>query len=321
MFILKGHITIGDYNFKAITEVEITHSVDELSDTAIIKMPAKFKVKQTGEEKFTEEAIKVGDKVSITLGYEGEYEGVEFKGFVASIGGKIPLEIKCEDAIWQLRRKNINKAFGKVMLKEVLTELVSGTQVELADNIPEYSLDKFIIKNKNGAKVLEDLKNNHCMTAFIDDDGKLYVGLKQTTNIGQSAVYDLNYNIVENNLEYKTAEQRKIRVKYTYIAKDNKRKSVEVGDEDGEQRTFTTSIVSDGKKLKEVAETELKNLKYDGFEGSIKSFLIPYATRGMAAVIKDKEHPNREGKYFIKKVVTSFGTSGARRTVHISNKL
>ena len=41
----------------------------------------------------------------------------------------------------------------------------------------------------------------------------------------------------------------------------------------------------------------------------------------MAAVIQDSEHPAREGKYFIKKVVTTYGSSGARRDVTISNKL
>ena len=39
------------------------------------------------------------------------------------------------------------------------------------------------------------------------------------------------------------------------------------------------------------------------------------------AVIQDSEHPAREGKYFIKKVVTTYGSSGARRDVTISNKL
>lgn len=131
----------------------------------------------------------------------------------------------------------------------------------------------------------------------------------------------MNYNLVANDLEYKSAEQKKIKVKYTYIAKDNQRKSIEVGDEGGEQRTFHTSVVSDETKLKEMAQAELKKLKYDGFEGSVTSFLIPYATRGMSAIIKDKEHPNREGKYFIKKVETSFGISGARRKIEISNKL
>jgi hypothetical protein len=41
----------------------------------------------------------------------------------------------------------------------------------------------------------------------------------------------------------------------------------------------------------------------------------------MKAKFIDSEHPNREGNYFIKKVVTSFGTGGARRKVTIGNRL
>lgn len=322
MYVLKSEITIGDFTFLSVHDVEITKSVEDLTDTAVIKLPAKFKVRQNGEEKYTEEAIKVGDEVTIKLGYENEYEGVEFTGFVASIGSKIPLEIKCEDAMWLLRRKNINKAFNqKTTLKAILQEVVSGTKVELSDKIPQYSVDKWICQNVNGAKALQDIKENLSMSAYLDDNGKLYVGLEQLNNIGQEVIYDLNYNLVENNLEYKSADEKRLKVKYTYIDKKNHRKSVEVGDDDGELRTFHTTTVSDEKQMKESAIAELKNLKYDGFEGSVKSFLIPFSTRGMAAVIKDSEHKNREGKYFIKKVITTFGMDGARREVSISNKL
>ena len=70
-----------------------------------------------------------------------------------------------------------------------------------------------------------------------------------------------------------------------------------------------------------MATAELTRNKYDGFEGSVKSFLIPFATRGMTAKIIDKEHPNRERNYYIKKVVVNYGLDGARRTVTIGNKL
>jgi hypothetical protein len=74
-------------------------------------------------------------------------------------------------------------------------------------------------------------------------------------------------------------------------------------------------------ELEEMAKAAIEKLKYDGFEGDVTSFLIPFATRGMKAKILDSEHPNREGNYFIKKVVTTFGTGGARRKVSIGNKL
>lgn len=321
MFILEAFVKIGNYTFNAVTDVEIIKSVEDLSDTAIIKLPTAFKVKQNDEKKFTEDALKVGDKVEIILGYEGKYSGVEFTGFVKKISPKIPLEIHCEDNLWLLRRKNITKSWENTTMKEILKEVVKDTPVELAENIPEVKLEKWIINNANGAQVLESFKKDLLMSVFIDDDGKLYCGLQQLTNIGQTVVYDLNYNLVENNLEFKSKEERKIKIKYTYIDTANKRKSIEVGDADGEQRTYHTTVISDESKLEEMAKAEIEKLKYDGFDGDIKSFLIPYATRGMKAKFIDKEHPNREGNYFIKKVTTTFGTSGARRVVTIGNRL
>ena len=322
MFILESKVEIGSYIFNQVNEIEITKSVEELSDTAVIKLPTRFKVRQNGEQKFTEEAIKVGDKVTITLGYEGKYSGVEFTGFVKKISPKIPLEIHCEDALWILRRKNITRSWEKTTMKEILTEVVKDTPVQLADNIPSVNLDKWIIKNANGAQVLESLKKDLLMTAFINDDGKLYCGLQQLTNINQTVVYDLNYNLVENNLEFKSKEDRRIKVEFEYInPKKNKRTIVEAGDLDGEKRTLKTSVVSDLVTLQKMADSEVEKLKYDGFEGDVVSFLIPFATRGMKAKLLDNEHPNREGNYFIKKVVTTFGTGGARRKITIGNKL
>lgn len=321
MFVLKCKILIGDYTFNSVHEVEITKSVEDLMDTALIKLPTKFRIRSTGELKFIEEVIKPGDKVEITLAYDGKFEKMEFAGYVSKVSPKIPLEIHCEDAMWLLRRKNINKAFGKTTIRDILQELVSGTGIALSEQIPAIPVDKYIIQNANAAQVLQKLKEDFSLTSFIDDAGKLYCGLQQLTNINQAAKYDLNYNLVSNDLEFKTEDDKRLKIRYTYIDKQNKKKQVEVGDGGGELRTFHTTVISDEAKLKEMASAELRKLKYAGFEGSVKSFLIPFATRGMAAEIIDKEHPNRSGNYFIKKVVTSFGTSGARRTVTIGNKL
>lgn len=324
MYILDGKAEIGDYVFNAVHGIEITKSVEELSDTAIIKLPTRFKIRQNGERKYTEEAIKVGDKVVITLAYEGRYSGVEFRGYVKKISPKTPIEIHCEDAIWLLRRKNINKVWGKTSIKEIVQEIIKGTSILISrymekQNVP---LDKWIVRNANGAQVLESFRKDLAQTVFIDDEDKLYVGLQQLTNIGETVVYDLNYNLVENNLEFRSKDERRIKIKYNYMnPTTNQKESIEIGDADGEQREYTTSVVSDKMQLEAMAKAELQKLKYDGFDGDIVSFLIPYATRGMKAKLIDEEHPNREGNYFIKKVVTTFDTGGARRKVTLGNKL
>lgn len=322
MFILEANIQIGNYSFKSIHEVEITKSVDELGDTAIIKLPTKFKVTQSSEEKYTEEAIKIGDAVTITLGYEGKYSGVEFKGFVKKISPKIPLEIQCEDAIWLLRRKTINKSWTEnTTLKQVLQEVVSGTEVQLAENGTDIQLNKWIIKNANGAQVLQKIKEELLMSVFINDEGKLFVGLQQGTNIDQEAKYDLNYNLVENNLEFRTKEERLVKVRYIYKDSENKEDVVEVGDPAGENHDYYTSIIKDRSQREVLAKEEIEKLKYDGYDGDVVSFLLPYATRGMKALITDAEHSNRDGAYFIKKVVTRLGMGGARRTATMGGRL
>lgn len=321
MFVLEAEIVIGEFRFRTIHEVEITKSVDELADTAVIKLPTRFIVRQSGQEKYTEEVIKPGDPVKITLGYDGKYSGVEFEGYVKKVSPKIPLEIHCEDAIWLLRRKNISKVWQKTNLRNVLQEVVAGTALKLAGNLPEIELEKWVIKNANGSQVLQKLKEEFGLTIFINDQNELYCGLKAGTNIGEVVKYDLNYNLVENNLEFISKEERKIKVRYVYQAPDNKKKTVEVGDPDGELRTYHTSVVSSEAKLRELAEAEIEKLKYDGFQGDVKSFLVPYATRGMKAEVIDQDHPNMEGSYLVEKVVVSFGSGGARRTVNLGMRL
>ena len=162
LFVLESLVKIGAYEFNTITSIEITKSVDELTDTAIITMPAQFKVRQNGTLLFTDEAIKVGDPVTITLGYERCYSGVEFRGYVSKVNPKIPIEIHCEDATWLLKRKNINKAWNQpVQLKEILQEVVKDTSIKLAANIPEMKIDKFIIQNANANQVLQTLKSDY----------------------------------------------------------------------------------------------------------------------------------------------------------------
>ena len=79
--------------------------------------------------------------------------------------------------------------------------------------------------------------------------------------------------------------------------------------------------MSEEPKLREMARAEKERLKYDGFDGSITSFLVPFATRGMQAHMIDNELKEIDERYFIKKVEITFGRNGARRQVTIGAKL
>ena len=325
MYVLQAKIEIGDYVFNQVHDVTVTKSVDLLSDTAEIKMPmtALFGNKEVGfERKQLEQEIKSGDKVKITLGYKNVIETVEFEGYVRWIKPNTPtITIECEDAVYLIRQKQITKNFGKTNLITVLQYIVEGTGVALAADVPEVNFDKFLLKNVNGAEALEKLKDEYGLSIYIDDNNTLFAGLRQSKNSADSQVYNIYKNIVSHDLKFRRAEDVRIALKVVGILKDNSKVEVLVGDTSGEQRTLHKYNISDKAQLKAIGEAELNDLKFTGYEGTITSFLDPFCTRGFNAQIIDKNYPEREGSYFVPKVVTTYGTGGARRKIELGTKV
>lgn len=322
MYRPEADIIIGNYRFRAVESVRYERGVDTLGGTAVITLPSRFKVRHNNEEKYTEEAIKPGDPVTISFEDKlNDYRKEEFIGYVSRVLPKIPVEVHCEDMAWLLRQKTISKAFNDgCTLVELLNTVLEGVAIPIANKVPEMHLDKYVIKEANAAQVLQKLKSDYALTIYIDDTGSLYVGLKLGVMAGDVA-YSLDAGLAANDLEYKRAEDRKIRVKYEYIAPDNERTIVEAGDSEGDLRSFKTSVVSDPAKLKEMAESEVAKLKYDGYDGSITGFMLPYATPGMAAKLDSERYPDRNEKYFVSKTEFSLGSGGARRKVTLGVKL
>jgi hypothetical protein len=325
MFVLDCNIKIGKFEFNRVHEVTIVKSVDLLSDTAVIKMPASalFGNEEKGfEKKRLESEIKAGDKVEITLEYKDVFKKTEFVGFVKSIKPNTPIvEIQCEDAIYIVRKKRINKNFGKTNLKEVLTFILDGSGVTIGDKIPAMPFDSFLIKNLNGAQALEKIKEKYRLSIFVDDDNKLFASLKETYNNGKIVKYDFYKNIIKHNIQFRRKEDIRLSVEVTGYKKDNTTIKIFIGDTDGEKRELRFRNITDKETLKKIAEEEYEKLKVNGYKGKITSFLVPYATRGMGAEIKDKNFPDRKGLYFIPKVTTTFGQNGARRIVELGSKL
>ena len=90
MFELDVKITIGNYIFTHVNDVRIESSRKSLLDTAVIKLPRKYK------NNIITSVVKEGDTVSIQLGYNGKLS-TEFAGKVLKIGCNTPVEIQCED--------------------------------------------------------------------------------------------------------------------------------------------------------------------------------------------------------------------------------
>ena len=114
--VMNSHIEIGTFVFRdRINSVTTKSSWKALADTASIKLP---NLKRLADGKRAEDLIHVGDTVVIKLGYDGKLQN-EFTGYVSSIKPTIPLEIICEDEMWQLKRRTVTQSWRSVKLREV----------------------------------------------------------------------------------------------------------------------------------------------------------------------------------------------------------
>ena len=97
----------GELILKKIQSVRIESSWKRLTDTAEITLPRKAIHLDQGKVKVSFKQVKEwfrrGDPVLIELGYNGNYE-IEFAGYITHVSADIPIKIKLEDEMYQLKK-------------------------------------------------------------------------------------------------------------------------------------------------------------------------------------------------------------------------
>jgi hypothetical protein len=317
MLVFECELIIGNFLLRSFNALKILSSRKTLGDSAVLKLG------NIGTKQKFRESLKIGDKVSIKMGYRGYEMRTEFEGYISEISPNIPFEIHCLDEIFHLRREELRSPKGKLgmswkktTLREVIQYTVSGYDIDFGD-IPDVELAPFVIEPyANKAQVLKKLKEEYGFDVYFRGK-KLFCGLGYTENIQEEPIFHLQKNVISTDLVYRKKEDSKIKLKAISILPNNKRVDVEVGDKEGETRTwYTESPITDKDKLKILAEAQIEKYKYAGYAGKIKTFGIPYATHTMIGQIRDDTFPERRGRYFIEEVETNVSvTEGFKRHI------
>lgn len=327
-YLLTCKILIDDkYKLGFANEVEITSTWQTLGDTCIIKLPSRGVLVSKGEntdsvEKFSfEERFKAGMNIEVSLGYDGDNQ-LCFVGKIKSLKPTLPFEIHCEDAVYELKRKKaISRVFNGT-LKGLLNSFLSD--VELAENIPDVAISNFVIDKATPAEILEKVKDAYGLAAYYKPSEKvLFVGLPYSEFENYQPVkFSFQDNVVSDSLEYRKAEDVRIKVKAISILKNNQKIEVEVGDSDGEIRTLHTYSETDKAKLKAWAESQLGRLKYEGYAGDLTAFGLPYVRHSATVSLFDERYQERTGQvYLVDKVTSTWGTNGFRRRIELGKKI
>lgn len=315
-YVLNCRVELGDYLFTSVNSIRIEKSRKTIGDTAIITLPARY----SGE--FIVNKLKNGDVVKIQVNYVNYPVTTEFEGYISEINPGRPVTIRCEDEMYQLKRKKPTaKSFQSVKLADVLKYLVPECKTEC----PDITLSPFYIKKDSSIAVaLQQLKDAYGLDIYFRNK-ILFAGLPYTESSVVSVspvIYNLDLNVKPNpQLTYKVADSIRMKVKAISVLSNNKKLEAEVGDEDGSVVTLHFYNIKTVAELKKQAEEKLKTMKFDGFSGSINTMGLPYVEHGYTAKIIDNRDANsRSGYYFVDAVTTSFGIQGFNREVFLGRR-
>lgn len=307
MKVMGSHITIGSIELSYCHRVKVTSSWKALTDTASVWLPNLRSTLQEG--------IRSGDAVTIQLGYDGQLR-TEFQGFVAEVVPTKPFEVRCEDAMWQLKQQQVNQSWASTTLEVVLRYLVGASA---SIDVPTIELKPFRLVNTTVYGALQKIKDEYGLAVYYRD-GVLRCTLPYVEPSATQVAYDFQFNALQEGLVFRRADQVKVRIRAIGVRPDNTRITVEVGDTDGELHTLHYYDKSEA-ELRDLASRKLDTLRFDGYRGSFKAFGQPLVRHSDTAQLSDERYPERAGSFAIDSVTTEYGPSGFRRKVELGKSL
>jgi len=331
-FKISWHIEVGDYRLGMLDNVDIHKSVDLLADTCTIKLPATVNNKAIKADRINEieGKVKRGDKVKVFLGYDkdlfGKEDVPEFEGYLLNIGtddGSIIFN--CEDDLFLMRKAVADKQFKNATVKQIAEYLVSETKCGLLINCSlTINYDKFVISKATAYDVLKKLQDETKGNIYIKKNaagvGVLNIHPPYIEKHGE-VYYSFQQNIEKSDLKYKSKEDKKLEVEVENTGKDGKKIVVTSGTTGGDKITIKGYGLSKS-AMQILADAEFKRRMYEGFEGSITTWLIPFIEPGYTAHIEDEDYEFKNGAYYTTAVTTTVdGSGGGVRKVQLGIKL
>lgn len=331
MLKLVSKITIeGEqtWEFSEVADCKIVEDTTTLTDTCEMQLPKNIKW-QNAVLKNGKPPIKRGDKITIQLGYDDDLK-TRFSGFIRSVDAKTPITIKCEDGMFLLKTKKLKpKAFKEAMLKDILTYLLDGTNIQfklIDDNI---KVGNWRITKPTIAEELQELKEKQMLSSYFRlsspnpsqggaVESVLYVGLTYPADNRNKLVFKHSKNIISEDFEYRDKDDIRVRVEAQSFTAKHKKITYEYGDKDGDVIKIRIDGLSE-EELKKYALQALERYKESGFKGSFETFGVPEVSK--VDMVEIHASDGNSGTYLVKRNEISFGTNGYRQRIELAHSV
>lgn len=311
MYALNFHITIGKYLLMAVSSVEIKKSVETLSDTALLKLPAYI----GNHPVETKEKLQIGSEVEIRLGYNDDLT-TEFKGYLNAVktdNGTLVLE--CIDGLYHFKVPMPDEEIKNMSLKQILAKVTAATgKPYTLDCDYDSGYEKLTIYKADCYDILKKIQDDYKANIYFEGN-TLHCHAPYSKVANETAViYDFAVNIEKSELQYVRQSDRKIEVEVVMRKPDGSIEKKTFGTSGGEKKTVVKEGVSSA-DLERIGREEYNVWCYDGYEGNFTGWLVPFVEPAYKVRIKDREFPEKTGDYYVIATDVSFSESGGVRKV------
>lgn len=318
MFHLTHHITIGRYRLRMLDKVEVTRSVQNLADTATITLPAAI----LNHPLDITDRIHEGDPVAITLGYDNRNRQ-EFQGYVEDIhAGTEGIEIRCLDPLYLFKKTTLeDKTMQKPKLESILKTVCQQVSPHIAVNCDyDIGYGSFVIQKATAYDVLSKIHDEIKADIYFHD-GTLHLHPPYSNINKATARLDFTRNVETSDLRYLRANDQDIEVEVTVKFSDGREDEKKTFGTTGGKKISVAALSEDLDEAQTLAEREHAAHCYEGYDGSLTTWLQPYVEPDMAVTIHDPIHPERDGKYYVVAVQTTFDKNGGKRKITLGRRV
>ncbi len=328
--VIQIRVTINNnLRFEVCNSIDISTSVQVLTNTAKIKLPRAFKnANQKGEsvdisEQSILDFIKRGDAIKIEVGYDGILE-VEFEGYITDINSDVPLELTCDDEMWMLKKApKISKSFEKGNVASMIKACLPSKYTLICNE--KYEVGKWVLKSMSVYELLEELKTKVGIRAYFESPTVLRVGM--IVDFVPKNTWELNFskNIRKgNDLKFERKSDHPLEV--IVSAKDAKGKMLEAkaGESGGDVTRMKLPTGVAFSELQFWADKTYQSRSFDGFKGSLNIWLEPRVKCGDSIRLLRPMYADghQDGVYFVEESNLSVnGSTGIKRSLKLGYKL
>ncbi len=276
--------------------------------------------------------FKVGDAVTILLGYSGTINQ-EFKGFVQSIGSNKPLELTCEGYSYLLSKTNISLSYKSVNVKQLFMDILSKT--DAAYPITLHCAHDIRLSNVkligNGIEAIQQIvkATEGILSCAFTAYNTLWVGclnklLKEnpTALAANTVTYKVGYNTLQGHMLKRSNSEPTTSV--TLTKKNPNGTQVEkkvIAEGVIKMNSVVLNQIEEESDLDLLANEKYMQLNREGVTGTINTMLLPYVYPFYAVKLIEETTTQNPDIFLVESVETKFDIEGARRKVELGAKL